>query len=152
MVRMNVPTSVVTAVRRSARHTEKHKTRIVNLEKRCVYSLIQVSVCSQSSLQGSKIRSTYIVFAQKEKKRLEALVQASTQEVAEREKEVARLKGIVIYEHSHMILTQQVQDVTERAESLSAAALEHKQESRKSTSSYVSDKITTVSPKLFTSH
>jgi protein kinase C substrate 80K-H len=44
--------------------------------------------------QGSKIRSTYIVFAQKEKKRLEALVLESAKEIVVREKEVARLKGI----------------------------------------------------------
>lgn len=44
-------------------------------------------------LQGSKIRSSYITFAHKEKKRLEALVQTYTQEIAVREKEVARLKG-----------------------------------------------------------
>ena len=43
--------------------------------------------------QGSKIRSSYIAFAQKEKKRLEAEVAASIQEIVIREKEVARLRG-----------------------------------------------------------
>lgn len=44
-------------------------------------------------LKGSKIRSTYVSFAQKEKTRLEALVASTAQEITEREKEVARLKG-----------------------------------------------------------
>ncbi|KAI0786480.1 glucosidase II beta subunit-like-domain-containing protein [Abortiporus biennis] len=61
---------------------------------------------------GSKIRSTYIAFAQKEKARIEAEILASTKEIAEREKEVARLR-----------------DIVERAESLSAAELEKKKES-----------------------
>ncbi|KAK1230981.1 hypothetical protein PQX77_005913 [Marasmius sp. AFHP31] len=61
---------------------------------------------------GSKIRSTYIAFAQKEKKRLETLVETTAQEIVVREKEVARL-----------------QDVAERTESISAAALDHKKES-----------------------
>ncbi|KAK7061346.1 glucosidase II beta subunit-like-domain-containing protein [Favolaschia claudopus] len=62
---------------------------------------------------GAKIRSSYIAFAHKEKKRLEALVESSAAEIAVREKEVARLRVIA-----------------ERTESLSAAALEHKQQSR----------------------
>ncbi|KAJ7087256.1 glucosidase II beta subunit-like-domain-containing protein [Mycena belliarum] len=61
---------------------------------------------------GSKIRSSYISFAHKEKKRLEALVETSAQEIIVREKEVARLR-----------------DIADRTESLSAAALEHKQQS-----------------------
>ncbi|KAI1785346.1 endoplasmic reticulum protein [Ganoderma leucocontextum] len=61
---------------------------------------------------GSKIRSTYIAFAQKEKKRLEEEVAASAQEISTREKEVARLK-----------------DLVERTESLSAAALQEKKSS-----------------------
>jgi len=44
-------------------------------------------------LQGSKIRASYIAFAHKEKKRLEALVADLEQEIATREKEVARLRG-----------------------------------------------------------
>ncbi|KAJ7047793.1 glucosidase II beta subunit-like-domain-containing protein [Mycena alexandri] len=61
---------------------------------------------------GAKIRSTYIAFAHKEKKRLEALVESSGQEIIIREKEVARLR-----------------DIADRTESMSAAALEHKQQS-----------------------
>ncbi|KAI0939027.1 hypothetical protein AcW1_004173 [Taiwanofungus camphoratus] len=61
---------------------------------------------------GSKIRSSYISFAQKEKKRIDAQIIASEQEIAVREKEVVRLK-----------------DLVDRSESLSAAALEHKKES-----------------------
>jgi len=61
---------------------------------------------------GSKIRSSYIAFAQKEKKRLEDQIAGSAQEIASREKEVARL-----------------QDIVNRAESLSQAALEEKKKS-----------------------
>ncbi|KAJ7283361.1 glucosidase II beta subunit-like-domain-containing protein [Mycena rebaudengoi] len=61
---------------------------------------------------GAKIRSTYIAFAHKEKKRLEALVESTTLEISVREKEVARLR-----------------DIAERTESLSAADLAHKQKS-----------------------
>ncbi|KAH9853957.1 endoplasmic reticulum protein [Lenzites betulinus] len=61
---------------------------------------------------GSKIRSTYIAFAQKEKKRLEQELAQTVQEIATREKEVARLK-----------------DLVERTESLSAAALEARKQS-----------------------
>lgn len=48
---------------------------------------------SQLVAQGSKIRSSYISFAHKEKKRLETLIQTSAQEIELQEKEVARLKG-----------------------------------------------------------
>ncbi|EIW62173.1 endoplasmic reticulum protein [Trametes versicolor FP-101664 SS1] len=61
---------------------------------------------------GSKIRSTYVAFAQKEKKRLEQELEQTEQEIAVREKEVARLK-----------------DLVERTESLSAAALEERKQS-----------------------
>ncbi|KAJ7667592.1 glucosidase II beta subunit-like-domain-containing protein [Mycena polygramma] len=61
---------------------------------------------------GAKIRSSYIAFAHKEKKRLEALVESSAAEILVREKEVARLR-----------------DIADRTESMSAAALEHKQQS-----------------------
>jgi hypothetical protein len=42
---------------------------------------------------GAKIRSTYIVFAHKEKQRLEAEIVSLTREISSREREVARLKG-----------------------------------------------------------
>ena len=45
------------------------------------------------AVQGSKIRSTYIQFAHKEKKRLEALVEDLAQKIEVSQKEVARLKG-----------------------------------------------------------
>ncbi|KAL4264047.1 Glucosidase 2 subunit beta [Pleurotus pulmonarius] len=61
---------------------------------------------------GAKIRSTYIAYAHKEKKRLELVLQSNVQEIALQEKEVERLK-----------------DIAERTESISAAALEHKKES-----------------------
>ena len=46
-------------------------------------------------LQGSKVRSTYITFAQKEKARLEALSLSLAEEVKVKEKEVDRLRGMV---------------------------------------------------------
>ncbi|PCH41568.1 hypothetical protein WOLCODRAFT_24840 [Wolfiporia cocos MD-104 SS10] len=58
---------------------------------------------------GSKVRASYIAYAQKEKKRLEGQITNSKAEIAVREQEVARLK-----------------DLVDRTESLSAAALEHK--------------------------
>ncbi|KAL1687144.1 glucosidase II beta subunit-like-domain-containing protein [Schizophyllum commune] len=61
---------------------------------------------------GAKIRSSYIAYAQKEKKRLESLVQNLADEIAVREKEVERLR-----------------DIADRAESISAAALERKKQS-----------------------
>ncbi|KAG2345043.1 hypothetical protein BDR05DRAFT_931060 [Suillus weaverae] len=61
---------------------------------------------------GSKIRSSYIAYAHKEKKRLEALVADLVKEIETREKEVERLR-----------------DIAERAESLSAAELERKKQS-----------------------
>ncbi|KAG7445989.1 uncharacterized protein BT62DRAFT_949940 [Guyanagaster necrorhizus] len=61
---------------------------------------------------GAKIRSSYVAFAHKEKKRLENLIQTSEQEIAAKEKEVARL-----------------QEIAEHAESLSAADLEFKKQS-----------------------
>ncbi|KAG2130985.1 glucosidase II beta subunit-like-domain-containing protein [Suillus bovinus] len=61
---------------------------------------------------GSKIRSSYIAYAHKEKKRLEALIADLVKEIETREKEVERLR-----------------DIAERAESLSAAELERKKKS-----------------------
>ncbi|KAG6897675.1 hypothetical protein C0992_012424 [Termitomyces sp. T32_za158] len=61
---------------------------------------------------GSKIRSTYIQFAHKEKKRLESVVESLAKDIEVKEKEVARLK-----------------DIADRSESISQAALEHKQQS-----------------------
>ncbi|KZT12656.1 uncharacterized protein LAESUDRAFT_668484 [Laetiporus sulphureus 93-53] len=61
---------------------------------------------------GSKIRSLYVAYAKKEKKRLEGEIASAEQQIAVREEEVARLK-----------------DLLDRSESLSAAALEHKKES-----------------------
>ncbi|KAG9317095.1 glucosidase II beta subunit-like-domain-containing protein [Chiua virens] len=61
---------------------------------------------------GSKIRATYIAFAQKEKKRLEKLIVDLEHELASREVEAERLR-----------------DIAERAESISAAELERKKQS-----------------------
>ncbi|KZP21726.1 hypothetical protein FIBSPDRAFT_910677 [Athelia psychrophila] len=61
---------------------------------------------------GSKIRSSYIAYAKKEKTNLEAVIAASAQEIAMREKDVAHL-----------------QEIADRAESVSASALERKKNS-----------------------
>ncbi|KAF8450938.1 glucosidase II beta subunit-like-domain-containing protein [Boletus edulis BED1] len=61
---------------------------------------------------GSKIRATYIAFAQKEKNRIEKLTVDLEREVASRELEVERLR-----------------DIAKRAESISAAELERKKQS-----------------------
>ncbi|CCM03985.1 uncharacterized protein FIBRA_06141 [Fibroporia radiculosa] len=61
---------------------------------------------------GSKIRTLYIASAQKEKRRLEGQITTAKQEIAVREDEVARLK-----------------DILDRAESISATALEYKKQS-----------------------
>jgi protein kinase C substrate 80K-H len=52
-------------------------------------------------LQGAKIRSSYIAFAHKEKKRLETVVELSAAEIVVREKEVARLRGLITFYISH---------------------------------------------------
>lgn len=44
-------------------------------------------------LQGSKIRSTYVAFAQKEKKRIEGEIVSLEAEISTREKEVDRLRS-----------------------------------------------------------
>ena len=61
---------------------------------------------------GAKIRSSYIAFAQKESKRLKDQVATLESQIAEKEKEVERLR-----------------DISERAEGMSQAALEHKRAS-----------------------
>ena len=45
-------------------------------------------------LQGSKIRSTYIAFAQKEKARLGAQILSLTEEIKVKEKEVERIRSM----------------------------------------------------------
>lgn len=80
---------------------------------------------------GSKIRSSYIAYAHKEKKRLETLIADLVKEIETREKEVERLRGIKLVQESRaFMVTQPFSDIAERAESLSAAELEHKKQSR----------------------
>jgi protein kinase C substrate 80K-H len=62
--------------------------------------------------EGAKIRSTYIAYAHQEKKRLEAEVKALDEQIAEKEKDVQRLK-----------------DIADRTESLTQAALDEKKKS-----------------------
>ncbi|KAF7331712.1 hypothetical protein MKEN_00051000 [Mycena kentingensis (nom. inval.)] len=76
---------------------------------------------------GAKIRASYITFAHKEKKRLESLIESTSQEFAVREKEVSRLRGaLLVY---RLFYCQHLLDIADRTESLSAAALEHKKQS-----------------------
>ncbi|KAH0839562.1 glucosidase II beta subunit-like protein-domain-containing protein [Lanmaoa asiatica] len=79
---------------------------------------------------GSKIRATYIAFAQKEKKRIEKLIIDLEREVASREHEVERLRG---EERRHMKNpnSDSLQDIAKHAESMSAAELERKKQSRR---------------------
>jgi protein kinase C substrate 80K-H len=80
------------------------------------------------SIQGSKIRSTYIAFAQKEKKRLEVEVENSQKDILIREKEVARCKGAIvvpIFGSFSLVI-----DLVDRTEALSVEVLEHKKKSR----------------------
>ncbi|KAG2147979.1 glucosidase II beta subunit-like-domain-containing protein [Suillus clintonianus] len=78
---------------------------------------------------GSKIRSSYIGYAHKEKKRLEALMADLVKEIETREKEVERLRGVLVQDWGALVVTQHVSDIAERAESLSAAELERKKQS-----------------------
>jgi protein kinase C substrate 80K-H len=106
-------------------------------KKRDEQRKIQKTVCTriarmslaEFAIQGAKIRSTYIQFAQKEKKRLETVVENLFQQITASEKEVTRLKGI---SHSLRMITCPYlgPDVADRTESLSQVALEHKQQSR----------------------
>ncbi|EJF63088.1 endoplasmic reticulum protein [Dichomitus squalens LYAD-421 SS1] len=78
---------------------------------------------------GSKIRSTYLAFAQKEKKRLEEEIASSAQGISAREKEVARLRGTSFSGPLCVASSHTGLDLVERTESLSAAALEEKKSS-----------------------
>jgi len=82
-------------------------------------------------MQGSKIRSTYIAFARKEKKRLESEIEKCQKDIAMGEKEVARVQGALATSHfdkfSHFVT-----DLVDRTEALSAEVLEHKKNSRTS--------------------
>lgn len=90
--------SVRTSARRSVRLTGRNKMLRTNFGRLYVNHthIPHTRIQSDSPMQGSKIRSTYIAFAQKEKKRIEAEIVASAQEVATREKEVSRLQGQLI--------------------------------------------------------
>ena len=89
---------------------EEHRKRVeeeMKLRKtvRCKpFTQIGRSSRRTSSLQGSKIRSSYIAFAKKEKTRLEAALSTNGREVEAKTKEVARLKGqlfVVQFKHSY---------------------------------------------------
>lgn len=65
--------------------------------------------------------------------RLDTLIQTSTQEIAVKEKEVERLQGMRLPFYALVTDINVYLDIVDRTESLSAAALAHKQESRKYT-------------------
>lgn len=56
-------------------------------------------------MQGSKIRSTYIAFARKEKKRLESEIENRQNDIVMSEKEVARAQGALATSHFDKFLT-----------------------------------------------
>ena len=84
-------------------------------------------------LQGSKIRSTYIAFAQKEKARLETLSLSLAEEIKVKEKEVERLRSMVhICTIQKTFPYQFILGIADRTESVTKAALDHKMKSRES--------------------
>jgi exopolysaccharide biosynthesis predicted pyruvyltransferase EpsI len=105
----------------SAIKSKRSKRRSLNL----LLNYFTLIVC----LQGSKVRSTYITFAQKEKARLEALSLSLAEEIMVKEKEVERLRSMVIctiqnFPHQFIL------GIADRTESVSKAALDHKMKSR----------------------
>jgi protein kinase C substrate 80K-H len=88
-----------------------------------------------SCIQGSKIRSSYIAFAQKEKTRLEGVITDAKKELSAREKEVKRLQGACLLLKGSCQAYVQT-DIVDRTEALSAEALEQKKQSRLSPASH----------------
>ena len=77
------------------------------------------------------IRASYISFAQKEKARLETVVTSTKREVTAHANELARIKGIYLFPLVYLIfLNPSDPEIVDRAESLSAAALERRKSSR----------------------
>jgi protein kinase C substrate 80K-H len=76
------------AYRNKRDEQRKIQKTVSTLSRNSTYPSLDLAV------QGSKIRSTYIQFAHKEKKRLEVLVEDLAQQIEVSEKEVARLKGV----------------------------------------------------------
>jgi len=86
---------------------------------------------TSSHVQGSKIRASYISFAQKEKNRLETLVTSTQREVTAHTTELVRIKGICSLSLVYPIrLTPSDSEIVDRTESVSAAALERRKSSR----------------------
>ena len=106
----------------SAKKSKRFKRRSLNL----LLNYFMLIVCQQ----GSKIRSTYIAFAQKEKGRLEALSLSLAEEIKVKEKEVERLKSMVHICTIQNFPYQFILGIADRTESVSKAALDHKMKSR----------------------
>jgi hypothetical protein len=92
--------------------------------------LIVSDISSAKLLQGSKIRSTYIAFAHKEKARLEERTAALEKEIKAKELEVQRLKGTQKESVSRDYSLTCFTDNAERTESMDAAVLKRKKQSR----------------------
>lgn len=88
------PAFARTRAKKSEMHIESSETQSGRSKRLYVYFSCCYRSYIFSALQGAKIRSSYITFAHKEKKRLEALVETSAAEILVREKEVARLRGL----------------------------------------------------------
>lgn len=71
------------------------------LRKTVCYGIITAFLDNLTGVvQGSKIRASYIAFAQKEKKRLEAAIIAGDEAIASQQREVDRLKGTCTSAHA----------------------------------------------------
>ncbi|KAF8991254.1 hypothetical protein BDZ89DRAFT_1192522 [Hymenopellis radicata] len=77
---------------------------------------------------GAKIRSTYVAFAEKEKKRLEGVIQTSSQEITVREKEVADCKvRISTTQEFHLTVLETLPtSLIEHRDALKSLQREHK--------------------------
>jgi len=79
--------------------------------------------------QGSKIRTTYISFAHKERKRLdESIVKLKAELEAKRREEITAKSIFTL--HILRLYSDVLPDTLEHAESISQASLEHKKKSR----------------------
>jgi hypothetical protein len=94
---MNCQESARTYARNLGSRIERNLRRTASYKKRSVlFNGIACRDALTTMEQGSKIRSTYIAFAHKERKRLEGVVETLSQEIDVKEKEVERLRGMTV--------------------------------------------------------
>ena len=79
---------------------------------------------------GSKLRSSYILFAQKEKTRLEASIERLKQDVAGKRDEEARLRGTYLATYHALHAHYRSTEIWEHTESMDAAMLDLRKQSR----------------------